>query len=67
MYKVIFTDGTLMEGVNLKWLYHLAESDKRAARYYGQGQPGYKLLNRDGKVILEVKAGKVTSLETWIG
>lgn len=63
MYKAIFTDGTLMETYNLKWLYHLAESDRRAARYYGDGLLGYKLVNPNGKLILEVKPGKAVTLQ----
>lgn len=63
MYKAIFTNGMMLETPNLKRLYHLAESNKRTARFYGQGLPGYKLVNPHGKVILKVKAGGAVTLQ----
>lgn len=63
LYKAIFSDKDLMETYSLKWLYHLVESNRRAAKRYGQGLLGYKLMNPNGKIILEVKAGKDVTLQ----
>lgn len=63
MYKAIFSDGVLLETSNLKRLYHLAESARRTAGFYGQELLGYKLVNPHGKVILEIKTGGNVTLQ----
>lgn len=63
MYQAIFTTGVILETPNLKYLYHMAESERRYSCYCCEGLPGYKLMNLHGKVILEIKAGKDVTLQ----